>query len=141
LSEIPVSLSSATQGMLSKEGYMGNLGLEYISKFNFILDYNKKKIYLKPNKSYNSAFNYPLSGIRLENREKGIFIRSISKPSIAAEKGLKVGHQLISIDGVEGKDLKYYREILKKENTKVVLIVKLEDGTLKPIEILISRLI
>lgn len=141
LSEIPVALSNAQEGMSSKEAYMGNLGLEYISKFNFILDYNRKKIYLKPNNSYRNTFNFPLSGIRLEKKEDGIFIRSISKPSIAAEKGLKVGQQLISINGIEDRDIQFYKKLLLNEGKEVSIVVKLENGKLKTVVILLERLI
>ena len=141
LSEMPVTLSNSTQGMLSIETYMGNLGLEYISKFNFILDYNKKKIYLKPNKSFSNAFNFPLSGIRLEKKENGIFIESISKPSIAAEKGLKVGQQLISINGYEGKEIQFYKDLLMREGEEVSIVVKLENSKQTTVVILLKRLI
>ena len=60
LGEMPVSLSNAKQGVLSWKGYMGLMGLEYISKFNFIIDYHRKKIYLKPNNSFSNPFNFPL---------------------------------------------------------------------------------
>jgi FKBP-type peptidyl-prolyl cis-trans isomerase len=40
-----------------KDGYLGILGIEIIKRFNIILDYAHKKIYLKPNKSYHDAFD------------------------------------------------------------------------------------
>jgi len=40
-----------------KDGYLGILGIEIIKRFNVILDYAHKKIYLKPNQSYHDAFN------------------------------------------------------------------------------------
>lgn len=141
LLEIPVELSNDSQGMLSKKEYMGNLGLQYISKFNFILDYNKKKIYLKPNNSFKNAFNFPLSGIGLEKKNNGIFIKSIAKPSMANDKGLKVGLQLVSINGTENEDIQFYKELLENEGKKVSIVVKLEDGSLKTVEILLARLI
>ncbi|WP_299180182.1 aspartyl protease family protein [uncultured Aquimarina sp.] len=141
LSEIPIALSNAQQGMSSKEAYMGNLGLKYISKFNFILDYNKKKIYLKPNKSFDDAFNFPLSGIHLEEKEEGVFIRLISKPSMAYDKGLRAGQQLISIDGIKEKDKQFYQKALRSEDKVVSITVQLEDGTLKTVQILLKRLI
>lgn len=141
LSEMPVTLSNSTQGMLSIEPYMGNLGLEYISKFNFILDYNKKKIYLRPNASYHKAFDFPIGGIRLEKKEKKIFIKSIATPSMAYEKGLRAGQQLISIDDIQGESLKFYKEALKQKDKEVTVVVKLEDGTLKTVVVLLSKLI
>lgn len=141
LSEMPVTLSNSTQGMLSIEPYMGNLGLEYISKFNFILDYYKKKIYLKPNNSFNDTFNFPLSGIRLEKKDNGIFIKSIATPSIANDKGLKAGQELISINGIEGRDIQFYNKLLLREGQEISIEVKSGDGTLKTAIILLKRLI
>lgn len=141
LSEIPITLSSTKQGVSSKETYMGILGLEYISKFNFILDYNKKRIYLKPNKSFSNAFHFPLSGIGLETNENGVFIKYISEPSKAYNKGLRAGQQLISIDGAEGRDKSFYKTALKMENEEVSLVVKLENGSVKTVKILLIRLI
>lgn len=59
LGEMPVALSSAETGVLSWEGYLGLIGLEYISKFNVIIDYHRKKIFLKPNNSFSKAFSLP----------------------------------------------------------------------------------
>ncbi|TCC99500.1 FKBP-type peptidyl-prolyl cis-trans isomerase [Pedobacter hiemivivus] len=39
-----------------KDGYLGILGIEVIKRFNVILDYAHKRIYLKPNQSFNSNF-------------------------------------------------------------------------------------
>ena len=36
-----------------KDGYLGILGIEIIKRFNVILDYANKRIYLKPNSAYN----------------------------------------------------------------------------------------
>ena len=141
LTEIPIALSTAEEGMLSKEAYMGNLGLQYISKFNFILDYNRKKIYLKPNKSFNDAFNFPLSGINLESKEGEIFIKSIDRPSEADEKGLKAGQQLISINGIEGRNIRFYKELLSSEGKEISITIKMDDGTPKTISVFLKRLI
>jgi len=39
-----------------RDGSLGILGIEVIKRFNVILDYKNKKIYLKPNRLYSSAF-------------------------------------------------------------------------------------
>lgn len=41
----------------ARDGYLGILGIEIIKRFNVILNYNTKKIYLKPNLMYRDAFN------------------------------------------------------------------------------------
>jgi hypothetical protein len=39
-----------------RDGYLGILGIEVIKRFNVILDYAEKKIYLKPNHMYHESF-------------------------------------------------------------------------------------
>ncbi|MGD1961642.1 MAG: retropepsin-like aspartic protease [Fulvivirga sp.] len=56
LGEMPVALSNAEKGVLSWEGYLGLIGLEYINKFNVIIDYHRKKLFLKPNNSFSEDF-------------------------------------------------------------------------------------
>ncbi|SEB21718.1 retropepsin-like aspartic protease [Pedobacter hartonius] len=40
------------ENAVSKDGYLGILGIEIIKHFNVIVDYANKKIYLKPNSAY-----------------------------------------------------------------------------------------
>jgi len=53
-----------------KDGYLGILGMEIIKRFNVILDYANKKIYLKPNKAYNEAFSQERPKENLEKESK-----------------------------------------------------------------------
>ncbi len=39
------------------EGYLGILGIDVIKRFNLILDYEHKKIYMQPNHTYGTAFD------------------------------------------------------------------------------------
>lgn len=141
LGEMTAVLSNTDQGVLSWKGYLGLLGLEYISKFNFIIDYHRKKIYLKPNRSFSNSFNFPLSGIILEETKKGVMVRAVSKPSDAYNQGLRQGQQVISLNGIEGKTKVYYKNLLKKEGEEVTIVVKLANGELKTVSIILKRLI
>ncbi len=141
LGEMPISLSNTKEGVLSWEGYLGLLGLNYISKFNFIIDYHRKYIYLKPNSSFSTPFEFPLSGIKLKEKGNEIFIKSISKPSAAYEQGLRKGQKLISINGIKRESIDFYRQLLKNEGKEAKIIVKLENGELKSFLITLKRLI
>jgi len=55
LGEMPIDLTMNDKAEAS-EGYLGMIGIEIIRKFNVILDYADKKIYLKPNKMYKVPF-------------------------------------------------------------------------------------
>lgn len=141
LGEMTATLSNTDKGVLSWEGYLGLLGLEYISKFNFIIDYHRKKIYLKPNNSFSNSFEFPVSGISLKEEKNEIMIRTVSKPSDAYNQGLREGQKIISINGIEGGSKTFYKNLLKSEGEEVTIIVKLENGELKTVEITLKRLI
>ena len=55
-SKIPTSISQSKEGVLAWKSYLGLLGLELISKFDFILDYRSKKIYFRQNDNFEKAF-------------------------------------------------------------------------------------
>ena len=55
LGEMPIDLTINDKAEAS-DGYLGMIGIEIIQKFNIILDYADKKIYLKPNSGYQKPF-------------------------------------------------------------------------------------
>lgn len=141
LGEMTVSLSNAENGVLSREGYMGIIGLEYISKFNIIIDYHRKKIHLKPNNSFLNPFEFPLSGIGLEEENNEIIIKTVSKISDAYKQGLRKGQRLVSINGIEGRNRYFYKSLLKNKGEEVTIVVRLENEELKTVKIILKRII
>lgn len=62
----------------ARDGYLGILGIEVLKRFNMIIDYGHRKIYLKPNNGYNEplkqfiprGLSNPQSKFFLENNKK-----------------------------------------------------------------------
>lgn len=57
LGEMPIDLTVNDQAE-PKDGYLGMIGIEIINRFDIILDYTGKKIYMKPNKDYQRKFDF-----------------------------------------------------------------------------------
>lgn len=55
LGQMPIELTINDKAE-PKDGYLGMIGIDIIKRFNVILDYANKMIYLKPNKAYKDAF-------------------------------------------------------------------------------------
>lgn len=49
------------------KGRNGSLGGEVIKRFNWLIDYKSELVYFKPNKYFNEAFNYNMSGIEVQH--------------------------------------------------------------------------
>lgn len=139
-SEMPITISSDNSGVSSYKNYLGILGSEIINRFNFILDYKNKKIYLKPNSLYKNSFNYPLTGFKLiENETKQILISDIIEQSPFYADGLREGDEIISINGIKD-NLKEFKQLLKTENKEIVLHIKRGEKTFS-IKRVLKRLI
>ncbi|MBB6270526.1 FKBP-type peptidyl-prolyl cis-trans isomerase [Pedobacter cryoconitis] len=74
--EMPIRLTINDKAE-PKDGYLGILGIEVIKRFNVILDYANKKIYLKPNLSYHDAFNRQDPGEKI--KQESIFFLEKNK--------------------------------------------------------------
>lgn len=54
--KVPGALSTLTSGMLSKEDIDGMIGNNFLKRFNMVVDFKNKRIYLQPNNLYYSPF-------------------------------------------------------------------------------------
>lgn len=139
--EHPISLSSDKEGVSAYENYLGILGNEIISRFNIVADYSAKKIYLKPNTYFNKPFEFDLSGIKLKLESEQVTIASIFEESLAYREGIREGDVIVSINGLEKMPIETYRDMLKKDNSTVVIKCADRKGIVKMASIKLKRLI
>lgn len=138
---VPVSLSESTQGVSSQKGFAGILGADIINRFDMILDYKKKKLYLKPNQYYKDAFDVPLIGFSIKKSNQKVIIGDVIQDTEAAQKGIESGDEILSINGTTHTTLKPYRELLKNEGQTVKILIKKKSGEQKEITFALQRLI
>ncbi len=139
--ELPVSIAQAKQGVSAQKEYAGILGAKIINRFDMILDYKKKTIYLKPNAHYKNNFDMPLIGFALRKTGSKISVADVIKDSEAAQLGITENDEIISINGVIHTTLKSYRDLLKREGQTIQLVVKKASGEQKEITLTLKRLI
>ncbi len=139
--EMPLDLSNSKAGVMASSNFTGILGVKIISRFNLILDYANEKMYLKPNKTYHDAFEFPRSGISLAKEADAIKISNVITAAEAYKKGIREGDELLEIDGIIADDVRKCRELLKQKNANVKLKIKDKTGAIKTITILLKRLI
>ncbi|MFY0629261.1 MAG: aspartyl protease family protein [Flavobacteriaceae bacterium] len=139
--DLAIRISNEESGVSAYDGYLGILGAQIIKRFNIVLDYSTKTLYLKPNSHYGKKFEFPLSGIQLKKSKKGIAIDVLVETSPAFKAGLREGDQILAIDGKTSKQIKVYRDLLKKEGNTITLKVKSNIGELKSITFKLQRLL
>lgn len=65
-----------------KDGYLGILGMEVIRRFDVILDYMQKKIYLKPNSAYRDAFPVEAKKTGISKESEDFLAKNKTKPGV-----------------------------------------------------------
>jgi hypothetical protein len=124
----------------------GTLGGEILSRFDIILDYFDKKIYLKKNYTYSEPFEYNLSGIELI--ASGIDLKkfeviSVLPGSPAEKAGIKNGNLILEVNGINAIDLTL-NEINHTLRSKPGRIVKLKidsDGRILKVRFRLEKMI
>ncbi len=129
INDIPVRMSYSEGGIATKHNAMGILGVGIIHKFNYILDYTKKIIYLKPNKYFEDPYQFPLTSIVLDKKNERLIVRRLHEKSPAYLAGLREGDQLISINKKQSNDMATYAKVLRGHvGDEVILSVKKPSG-------------
>lgn len=139
--ELPFSISSDKQGVSSYSNYLGILGSEIINRFNLIIDYGSKNLYLKPNNFFKNEFEFPISPIKIEKSDNKIVVSSVISDSDAEIKGLRSGMQILSINGIKGASLQTYRNLLRQEGKKVKIKFIDENNITKVIKLKLKKLL
>jgi hypothetical protein len=125
-------------------GRNGLLGSEILSRFNFIIDFTKEKMYVQPNRFFKEAFTYDRSGITLiasGSDLRHFIVQDILENSPASETALKVGDEIRNLNGfptqmftlasmndkLQGKIGKRIRLTVRRNGEKIKIKFKLRE--------------
>ncbi|MEC5395148.1 hypothetical protein [Bergeyella sp. RCAD1439] len=117
--DVVISASQDESGVSSFDGYLGILGADFINRFNILLDYQRKILYLKPNESYPKAFEIPLTGFKLKEENGRLTVGKIAKENPFYTKGLRSGDVIRCINGKTDK--KQIETLLKQEGKTICI--------------------
>jgi predicted aspartyl protease len=111
----------------------GAIGGEVLSRFTIIFDFPNEKLYLKKNSDFKKSFYFNLSG--LDIKAKGASLRryevsEVRKDSPGARADVKVGDQLISINGLpaNGLDLNNINGFFNSKPNRKITLEVLRNG-------------
>lgn len=108
----------------------GTIGGELLSRFNVILDYSARMMYLKKNFRFNHDFEFDMSGLEViaAGRDLGTFkIVNVNKNGPAHAAGLMAGDTILAINGqkVESIKLNYIHRLFhSREGRKIRMIIR-----------------
>jgi predicted aspartyl protease len=132
---VPTYIYNDEADILGYPNVMGLVGNDILRRFNWVLNYSKKEMYLKPNSFFNDPFDYSYTGLSIYMIDGFLKIVDIAKNSPGDKAGFKVNDLLISVDAKIAISLKQAKELLQnaRKALKVIIIRdgKIEELTLK----------
>jgi Aspartyl protease len=120
---VPTNLYDDEENVTSYPYTAGLLGNDILRRFNLVLNYPSKEIYLKPNDSFNDPFDYAYTGMTLYNFENKIIIDDIVTKSPAEKAGLKNGDEVICISNNCNGKIQAYENLLQKARESIKMII------------------
>jgi len=119
------------------------MGLNFLTRFNVVYDYHHNRIYLEPNKKFNTPFEYDMSGFVFRTLPDGeLEIKEVHPDSPAAEAGLAVGDIITQINGKPSADYSRFdlRAMFKNKGETIALHIR-TGGETREVGLKLKRVI
>lgn len=94
--------------VFTRTGRQGTIGGGILSKFNVVIDYFNKKVYLRKNRDYKRPFEYNMSGLDLMAVGKTLntfVITNVREGSTSDRAGIKESDIILTINGMNAEDM------------------------------------
>jgi Aspartyl protease len=122
----------------------GNLGGDLLRRFNIIIDYFSKSLYLEPNSRSKEPFEFDMTGLEFTRMGADVLrIDRIYPQSPAYDAGLKEGYEISEIDGrpVDQLKLSDLAGKFRTEGRQIKLLVSDLNGNSREVVLTLRRLI
>lgn len=134
--KIPTYIFEDESNILSYPTLGGLIGDDILRRFNLILNYPQKEIYLLPNSHFQDPFDYSYTGMTMYNLDGIIYVDDIIPGSPADKCGLKDGDVVMAIKSNFSGDIEVYKNLLQKTGTSIdVLIMRNNNPIIKHLKI------
>ena len=121
---VPVYIFDDTYNVTSYPFLGGILGNDLLRRFNIILNYGRRDIYITPNSHFNDLFDYAYSGLELYSIDGLIVIGDVAKGSPAEKAGLVEGDIVVGINRTFDQNLSHYKSALQVAGERVKVVVR-----------------
>jgi hypothetical protein len=126
--KVPTYIFDDDYNVTSYPNLGGLLGNDILRRFNVILNYDRREIFLLPNSHYRDQFDYSYTGLGIYWVEGEIRIGDIMHDSPAEKAGLKLDDVVIAVNNNFSNNIQTYKNILQTTGEKVIIIVKRNGG-------------
>lgn len=109
--------------------YLGGLiGNDILRRFNVIINYDRRDIYLIPNTRFRDPFDYSYTGLGIYKIDTEVIVVDIMKGSPADKAGFQSGDVVIAMNGNFSRNVQTYKSMLQHVGDRIKVLV-LRDGS------------
>jgi len=137
---VPVYVFEDTYNITSYPYLAGLIGNDLLRRFNVILNYDRRDVYLVPNSHFNEPFDYSYTGLELYYVEGKIIIGDVAKNSPAEAAGLQEGDIVIAVNKNFNQNLQQYKAAIQNAGDKLRIIIH-RNGELKEYELKVKSIL
>jgi hypothetical protein len=104
--------------------YLGGLiGNDLLRRFNIILNYEKRDIYITPNSHYRDLFDYSYTGLNFYIVNNEVVVTDVMKNSPAEKAGFLPDDVIMAVNNNFSKNIQVYKTTLQNPGEKVKILV------------------
>ncbi|MBO9199840.1 MULTISPECIES: aspartyl protease family protein [Niastella] len=121
----------------------GLIGNDLLRRFNLIINYERKDIYMIPNSHYKEQFDYSYTGLGMYVVDGEIQVVDIMPESPAEQAGFKPGDIIMAVANNFSNNIQTYKNLMQTPGERLKVLVLRKEGpyvlTLKVKNILTGR--
>ncbi len=102
----------------------GLLGNEVWRRFNMIINYGQREIFLQPNSHFLEPFDYSYTGLGIYYIDGKIMVEDVIEGSPSDKAGILVGDRLIGIGNNLTGNIQQYKNLLLVPNQRIKMILQ-----------------
>jgi hypothetical protein len=109
--------------------YLGGLiGNDLLRRFNLIVNYDRRDLYLMPNSHFKEPFDYAYTGLGMYVIDGEIRVIDVMPNSPAQEAGFQTGDIIMAVANNFSKNIQAYKVLMQTANEKLKILVLRDDG-------------
>lgn len=120
---VPAYVFEDPNNVLAYPTLAGLIGNDILRRFNTILNYPAREIFLQPNSHYNDPFDYSYSGLNIYFIDGKVMVGEVMEKSPAEEAGFKPGDIIFGIGSDFSNNIQKYKELIQSAGQKMAVVI------------------
>ena len=137
--KVPTYIFDDQYNVTSYPNLGGLIGNDILRRFNIILNYERRSIYLTPNSHYRDLFDYSYTGLTIYWIDGEVRVGDVMKGSPAEKGGFKEDDVIVAVANNFSNNIQTYKNLLQNPGEKVKIIVK-RKGVLEQLYLVVKSI-